>query len=124
MRAGHPAGEAWHHTCTGDARMKDLWNLVKLGIWLAFFGALYQELKKPAEQRTWHGKVAGVVPYDFRVPTIERIREAYWAPDSDVLFTEKVVGVGWSVNLPVAMRKLSAIVSQYSDGIGSRSDPD
>jgi hypothetical protein len=104
--------------------VKDLWNLAKLAIWLAFFGALYQELKKPAEERTWHGKVAGVVPYDFRVPTIERIREAYWAPDSDVLFTEKVVGVGWAVNLPVAMRKLSAIASQYSDGIGRQADPD
>ncbi len=104
--------------------MKDLWNLVKLAIWLAFFGALYQELKKPAEERTWHGKVAGVVPYDFRVPTIERIRDAYWAPDRDALFTEKVVGVGWGVNLPVAMRKLSELVSQYSDGMGSHSDPD
>ena len=104
--------------------MKDLWSLVKLAIWLAFFGALYQELKKPAEERTWHGKVAGVVPYDFRLPTIQRIRDAYWAPDSDVLFTEKVVGVGWSVNLPVAMRKLSAVASQYSDGIGSHSEPD
>jgi hypothetical protein len=104
--------------------MKDLWNLVKTAIWLAFFGALYQELKKPPEERTWHGKVAGVVPYDFRVPTIERIREAYWAPDRDVLFTEKVVGIGWAVNLPVAMRKLSAIVAQYSDAIGSRSDRD
>ena len=104
--------------------MRDLWNLVKLAIWLAFFGALYQELKKPAEERTWHGKVAGVVPYDFRVPTIQRIREAYWSPDSDVVFTEKVVGVGWSVNLPVAMRKLSAVASQYSDGIGSHSEPD
>ena len=104
--------------------MKDILNLVRTAIWLAFFAAIYQELKKPAEERTWHGKVAGVVPYDFRVPTIQRIREAYWAPDSDVLFTEKVVGVGWSVNLPVAMRKLSAVASQYSDGIGRHSEPD
>jgi len=104
--------------------MKDLWNMVKAAIWLAFFAALYQELKKPAEERTWHGKVAGVVPYDFRVPTLARIREAYWAPERDVLFTEKVVGIGWAVNLPVAMRKLSEIVSQYSNAIGDRSEPD
>jgi len=104
--------------------MKDLANLVRTAIWLAFFAALYQELKKPAEERTWHGKVAGVVPYDFRLPTIERIREAYWDPDSDVLFTERVVGVGWSVNLPVAMRKLSEIASQYSGAIRSRSERD
>ena len=104
--------------------MKDLIGLVRTAIWLAFFGAIYQELKKPAEERTWHGKVAGVVPYDFRVPDLRRIREAYWDPASDVLFTEKVVGVGWSVNLPVAMRKLSEIARQYSSQIRARSEQD
>ena len=102
--------------------MKDILNLVRTAIWLAFFAAIYQELKKPAEERTWHGKVAGVVPYDFRIPDLQRLREAYWAPESDVLFTEKVVGVGWSVNVPVAMRKLSEVVSQYADAIRSRTE--
>ena len=73
-------------------------------------------------ERTWHGKVAGVVPYDFRVPDLQRLRNAYWNPDSDVLFTEQVVGVGWSVNLPVAMRKLSATASQYATAIRSRTE--
>jgi hypothetical protein len=102
--------------------MKDLVNLVRTLIWLAFFGAIYQELKKPAEERTWHGKVAGVVPYDFRLPDLARVKAAYWSPDSDVLFTEQVVGVGWSVNLPVAMRKISEIASQYASAIQSRTD--
>ena len=102
--------------------MKDILNLVRTLIWLAFFGAIYQELKKPAEERTWHGKVAGVVPYDFRVPDLQRLKQAYWDPDSDVLFTEKVVGVGWSVNLPVAIRKLSEIASQYAGAIRSRTE--
>jgi hypothetical protein len=102
--------------------MKDILNLVRTAIWLAFFAAIYQELKKPAAERTWHGKVAGVVPYDFRLPDLQRVKEAYWSPDSDVLFTEKVIGVGWSVNLPVAMRKLSAIASQYAAAIRSRTE--
>jgi len=102
--------------------MKDLLNLVRAAIWLAFFGAIYQELKKPPAERTWHGKVAGVVPYDFRLPDLQRIRNAYWNADSDVLFTEQVVGVGWSVNLPVAMRKLSATASQYATAIRSRTE--
>ncbi len=102
--------------------MKDLVGLLRAAIWLAFFGALYQELKKPAEERTWHGKVAGVVPYDFRVPDLQRLKQAYWDPDSDVLFTEKVVGLGWSVNLPVAIRKLSLIAQQYASQRRSRSD--
>jgi hypothetical protein len=124
MRPGHAAREARHDTCSGIAGMKDLVGLLRTAIWLAFFGAIYQELKKPAEERTWHGKVAGIVPYDFRVPTIERVREAYWNPESDVLFTEKVVGVGWAVNLPVAARKLSEIASQYATAIRSRSQQD
>lgn len=104
--------------------MKDLLNLVRTAIWLAFFAALYQELKKPADERTWNGKVAGVVPYDFRLPTLDRVRQAYWDPDSEVLFTEKVVGIGWSVNLPVAMRRLSLIASQYAGAIRKQADPD
>ena len=95
--------------------MKDVWNLVRTLIWLSFFAALYQELRKPDAERTWHGKVAGVVPYDFRVPTIERLRAAYWDPESDVIFTERVFGVGWAVNLPVAARKLAALAEQYAN---------
>jgi hypothetical protein len=95
--------------------MKDLWNLVRTLIWVTFFAAIYQELRKPDAERTWHGRVAGVVPYDFRVPTLERLRAAYWDPDSDVVFTDRVFGVGWAVNLPVAARKVAALAEQYAD---------
>ena len=95
--------------------MKDLWNLLRMAVWMTFFAALYQELRKPATERTWHGRVAGVVPYDFRVPTVERLRAAYWNPESDVVFTDRVFGVGWAVNIPVAARKVAALVEQYAD---------
>jgi hypothetical protein len=90
-------------------------KLIRIAFWGALIAAIYQELKKPAELRTWHGKVAGAIPYDFRVPTVDRFREAYWAPDSDRVFSDKVIGVGWAVNIPVAARRLSEIVSQYAD---------
>ena len=95
--------------------MSDLIKLIRTLAWVALAAALYQELKKPPEERTWHGKVLGSVPYDFRVPTFERFRDAYWDPDTDRVFTDKVIGVGWAVNIPVAARKLSEIVSQYAD---------
>jgi hypothetical protein len=95
--------------------MKELLKLIRTLAWLAFAAAIYQELRKPPEARTWNGKVAGVVPYDFRVPTLDRLRDAYWAPDSDQLVSENVFGVGWAVNIPVAARKLSEIVSQYAE---------
>lgn len=95
--------------------MGDLLKLVRTLAWVALVAALYQELRKQPEERTWHGRVAGTVPYDFRFPTLEKFREAYWAPDTDRVFSDRVIGVGWAVNIPVAVRKISAIVSQYAD---------
>lgn len=103
--------------------MKDLYRLARTAVWLAFFGALYQELKKPDAERTWNGKVAGVVPYDFRLPTFERLREAYWNPESDQIFTEHVFGVGWAVNIPVAARRVAGLVDQYADATRSLRSP-
>lgn len=93
--------------------MKDLVRLVRSLAWLALFGALYQELRKPAEERSWQGKVAGVVPYDFRMPNWRRLRDAYWDPSTDRVFSDHVFGVGWAVNLPVAIRRLNAGATQY-----------
>lgn len=95
--------------------MTELVRLIRTLAWMAFAAAIYQELRKPTGERTWNGKVAGVVPYDFRLPTLERLRAAYWDPDNDQVFSEMVFGVGWAVNIPVAARKLSEIVSQYAE---------
>lgn len=95
--------------------MRDLVRLFRLAVWLTVAAAIYQELRKPPALRTWHGRVAGVVPYDFRVPTWERIREAYWDPESDVIFTDRVWGVGWAVNIPVLARKSVATLRQYAE---------
>lgn len=73
-----------------------LFRLVVFGLVAA---AVATELSKPESERTWHGTVGGVVPYDFRPPTWQRIRDAYWNPESDVLFSDRVFGVGWAVNL-------------------------
>jgi uncharacterized protein DUF5808 len=61
--------------------------------------AVATELAKPEEERTWQGRVLGFVPYDFRPPTWERIRAAYWNPESPHLFSDRVFGVGWALNL-------------------------
>ncbi len=71
--------------------------------------AVGQELRKPREQRQWHGRVAGIVPYDFRPPTLERLRKAYWNPDDPHIFTDRVLGVGWGINIPTLLRRLWSI---------------
>ncbi|HEX6286587.1 MAG TPA: hypothetical protein VFZ80_03805 [Acidimicrobiia bacterium] len=74
--------------------IRDVWRLI-----LAVIGviAVIQELRKPAEERTWHGKVADFVPYDFRMPTMTRVRDTYWNRGGPLL-SSKVFGVGWAPN--------------------------
>jgi hypothetical protein len=77
----------------------------------AFVAAIWVELHKPPEQRTWNGRLFGIVPYDFRLPTLERVRQAYWNPRSPKVFTDRPLGVGWSVNIPTALRRLGVRTS-------------
>ena len=94
--------------------MKDLISTVRTLAWVALIAAIYQELRKPPAERTWHGKVGGVIPYDFRVPTVDRLRSAYWDPANDRVFSDHVFGVGWAVNVPVLIRKLQQAAEQYT----------
>ena len=77
-------------------RIRRITRVVTLGLVVA---AVATELAKPAPERTWHGRVFDAVPYDFRPPTWRKIREAYWNPESDHLFSDRVFGVGWAINL-------------------------
>jgi len=74
--------------------------------------AIYQEIQKPPEERTWHGRVAGFVPYDFRPPTLERLREAYWNPGDPRFLTDRVLGVGWAINFYSLLQGLSALIQR------------
>ena len=68
--------------------------------WLATalaVAAVVKELRLPADERTWHGRIL-YVPYDFRLPTLARVRERLWAPEDERLLVPQVFGVGWSVN--------------------------
>jgi hypothetical protein len=85
--------------------IRRLIRLTAVGLVVA---AVATELAKSEADRTWHGRVLGVVPYDFRPPTWERIRVAYWNPASDSLFSDRVFGVGWAINLHRAKALLEA----------------
>ena len=91
-------------------------RLVKLAGFAAFVAAIAQEMSKPEAERTWHGKLGGVVPYDFRPPTWERIQEAYWNPNDPRLFTERVFGVGWAINLFRAKEYMRATYESLMGG--------
>jgi len=74
-------------------------RLVRFAAFGLVVAAVATELSKPEPERTWEGRVFGLVPYDFRPPTWHRIRDAYWNPSSEHLFSDRVFGVGWAINL-------------------------
>ena len=51
------------------------------------------------------GRLLGV-PYDFRFPTLSRLKERLWNPDDPRLITPRAFGIGWSVNAYELMRRL------------------
>jgi hypothetical protein len=79
--------------------------------------AVYQELQKPPEERTWHGQVGGLVPYDFRPPTLERVREAYWNPDEPRILTDRVLGIGWAINFYSLLEVLGELIAKLQAAI-------
>ena len=59
-----------------QARRRWLWLLIVAA-------ALGNELRKPAAERTWHDRLLGILPYDFRRPTWARVKQTVWNPQDD-----------------------------------------
>ena len=72
-------------------------RLTQAAVITVTLAAVCQELEKPEEQRTWHGKV-GFIPYDFRFPNLRRFKKTYWNPTDERLFTPEPWGIGWGIN--------------------------
>ena len=95
-----------HRAETARNELDSLMWLIRMAVMGTVVAAVWSELRKPQEQRTWHGKVAGFIPYDFRIPSLDTLRQAYWNPHSPKLFTDRPLGVGWAINIPTALRRL------------------
>lgn len=89
-------------------------RLLRAVVLLLAAAAVTQELSKPEAERTWHGRVFGV-PYDFRWPTLERFRDAYWNPHNPRILTDRVIGVGWAINFAQLIPRLREAYISLSD---------
>jgi Family of unknown function (DUF5808) len=95
-------------------------RLIGMAAMAAAVAAVTKELRRPASERTWHGEVAGFVPYDFRAPTMDRVKERLWSPDDPRVFKPQVFGVGWTVNLG---RLLSLAQDRLSESASTSRTP-
>ena len=85
------------------ARLQRLARLLSIALLAA---AVVRELRRPDDEREWHGRLGGVVPYELRVPTPQRARERWWSPDDPRLLQPAVFGVGWTLNVGRLLRLL------------------
>jgi hypothetical protein len=91
---------------TVQREIADLGAVIRNLALIAVGVAIYTELRKPPAERTWHGKLGGFVPYEFRMPSVESLRLAYWNPRSQKVFTDRPLGVGWAINVPTLLRRI------------------
>ncbi|NNC93140.1 MAG: hypothetical protein HKN80_11695 [Acidimicrobiia bacterium] len=85
-------------------------NPLKILAALLVIAAVVKELRLPKDDRTWHGALGGFVPYDFRMPTVEKIKSTFWNPDGPVI-ANRVFGVGWTINLGAVVAKVRSLSS-------------
>jgi Family of unknown function (DUF5808) len=93
----------WEDGPTDSLRKLVKWTAISLAA-----VAVIDQLRRPKQERTWEGTVAGFVPYDFRPPTIDRARSRWWNFEDDRLFVPQVFGVGWTINF-ARLAKISAV---------------
>ena len=86
-------GDISHKAGTFRSELGAFGWLLRTAALAALGGAIYAELRKPPEERTWK-------------PTLERLQQAYWNPHSPKVFTARPLGVGWAINFPTALRRL------------------
>lgn len=72
--------------------------------------AVIKELRLPKEERTWHGVLVGFVPYDFRIPTVDKIKKTFWDPAGTIV-VNRAFGIGWTINLGALVAKARALSS-------------
>ena len=70
--------------------------------------AVIKELRLPKEERTWHGALAGFVPYDLRIPTFGKLRRTFWNPDGAIV-VDRAFGVGWTINAGAIVAKVRSL---------------
>ena len=75
---------------------------------ILLIAALVKELRLPPEERTWHGSLGGFVPYDFRKPTVEKIKTTLWDPEGPVI-KDRAFGVGWTLNFGAVVAKVRSM---------------
>jgi len=79
-------------------------------LWLLIVALVIgNELRKPSSERTWHDRLFGVLPYDFRRPSWARVKQSLWNPQSERILVPQGFGVGWTINLGGLLKRAGLV---------------
>src|SRR5437667_5981509 len=67
-------------TMAKKAKNRIISTAIGIGVTSLVSAAVVEQLRRPTDERTWHGKILGF-PYDFRPPTPEKLRHSLWNKD-------------------------------------------
>ena len=87
-----------------------LGKVIKVAVAAVFVATAVYAVREKKPRGVFYG-----IPYDFRVPTPERIRERLWNPDDPRVLTPMVFGAGWSINFYQAGVDMGLIEPPASD---------
>ena len=59
------------------------------------------------------GRFLGI-PYDWRRPTWQRVKDRWWNPDSDTVINPKAWGWGYSFNLHALLRRMRILRERHT----------
>ena len=79
-------------------------GLIGTMVTLITIGAVIQAIRNKRSHGTFLR-----VPYDFRLPTWERVKKNVWNPDDERLFPPRAFGVGWAVNFHQARERFRTL---------------
>ena len=88
-------------------------NPLRIIVAALVIAALIKELRLPKDQRTWHGKLGDIVPYDFRMPTVYKFKATLWNPGGPII-VGRVFGVGWTLNFGALVERIKAMAGEAS----------
>ena len=91
--------------CGENGREFSLRDLIRFIFFVLAIGAVIKELRKPVEDRTWHGDLFEFVPYDFRKPSMDKVKMTMWNPEGP-LIAPRVFGAGWTLNAGAAVARI------------------
>lgn len=73
--------------------------------------------------RQSHGRLLGV-PFEFRVPTLDRLRQRLWNPDDPRVLTPYVFGAGGIFNIPRLMEIARDALNEELDDEEAQAAPE